>query len=734
MNRSKDQIVSVGFPVAIPGVFDYILPEKFEGKVVRGAPVLVEVRKTKLWGVIVQFKDSSPCKKLKPVLEIKTGKWTDSNRSLIELYEWIASYYQCEIGKVFKPVVRKKLMETAPKEVINYRIANPEVGNLTPRQKEVLTGLLSDSAHEWTGPVLQKEKGISHSLLSALCSKGALVRERKTVIREATELSRGGEKMEICLTTKQEAVFSTLKRALATPAKPYLLHGITGSGKTYVYIELAKTACAMGKGVIILVPEISLTPQTIQRFKNAMGDVIAVMHSRMSDGERRDSLEQVVTGKKRVLIGARSAILAPMDNVGLIIVDEEHDSSYKQGEMEPRYNARDTAVMRGKFQQALVVLGSATPSMESYHNALQGKYSLLELKKRVGIARLPLVEIVDMNAEHKENNWTFLSRLLHWRITETLKKGRQIILLLNRRGYSVSLICKDCGHTYMCPNCSVHLTYHRVEFSMKCHQCGHMIRAPEVCPKCKGEHIKYRGTGIQKAEEYLRDVFPDARILRMDQDTTRRKGAHVSILESFAEKKADILLGTQMVAKGLDFPGVALVGVLQADIALHIPDFRSSERTFHLLTQVAGRAGRSDDTGEVIIQTYFPQDPAIIMAKEHDFFGFFDREIESRKALFYPPHGRLARIIVQGAEEVRVREAIGRIVVEAKRAAPDGIILLGPSPAIISRIKNDFRYSLICKSNSVSLLNKVLARIRMGPVKKMKNIKVIVDIDPYSMM
>jgi primosomal protein N' (replication factor Y) len=403
--------------------------------------------------------------------------------------------------------------------------------------------------------------------------------------------------------------------------------------------------------------------------------------------------------------------------------------------MDPRYHARDVAVMRGHLQKALVVLGSATPSFESYSNALSGKYQLVPLTRRFGAAALPRVEVVDMASEHGENNWTFLSRYLHRRISEVIIDKRQIILLLNRRGFSTVLVCKDCGHTYVCPQCSVNLTYHKSDHTLKCHQCGMVEPAPQMCLKCHGDHIKYKGTGIQKAEEFLTAEFPQARILRMDQDTTRGRGAHIRILEKFTNREADILLGTQMVAKGLNFPGVALVGVLQADIGLHFPDFRASEKTFQLLAQVAGRAGREDNSGEVVIQTYVPDDGGIIAAKDHDFAGFYFKEIAARESLGYPPFGKLIRIVVQGELEAVVRSFIELI---AKRissgAAPGGITVLGPSPAVFSRIKNNYRYCMLLKSKSMKALQDCVNAMRKNMDKPPKGIRTVIDVDPVNML
>lgn len=726
-------VVSVGFPIAIPGIYDYRIPDGLAGGIFPGTPVQVNVKGRVVWGVAIELKERSEFPNLKPVLDAKAGQWTDSSQSLIDLYRWIASYYQCDLGKVFKPLVRKKLLQTQAKTVFTYRVTDAEVSGLTAREVAALAAMQRSGPELPTAAALRESCGISSALLASLCKKKALAKETTNIVRDADELLFAQAEEHIILTAEQQAIVDTMKIDLSAPVKPFLLHGITGSGKTYIYIELSKIALQQGRGVIILVPEISLTPQTIRRFKSALGDVVTVMHSRMSEGERRDSLDRLVTGKKRLVVGARSAALVPLDNLGLIIVDEEHDGSYKQTETDPRYNARDVAVMRGRLQKALVVLGSATPSIESYYNAQKGKYHLCVLNTRVGAARLPGVTIVDMNQEHRANNWTFVSRLLNARIAQTLEAGRQVILLFNRRGFSISLICKDCGYVHTCRNCSVTLTYHQSEIALKCHQCGFQTAAPSVCPRCRGDQIKYQGTGIQKAEEYIRRQFPDARLLRMDQDTTRRKGAHVSILEQFLKRQADILLGTQMVAKGLNFPGVALVGVLQADIGLHLPDFRSSEKTFQLLAQVAGRAGREDNCGEVIIQTYSPGEHAVLAAQAHDYAMFYAKEAGDRQSLQYPPFSRLARIIVQATDPQKARDSIDSIALMVSSHAP-AVAQLGPSPAILERIKNEFRFSLILKSSGNAALQGILDRIRDHASRMRRSVKVIIDVDPLNML
>jgi primosomal protein N' (replication factor Y) len=725
-------IAGVAFPMAISGLYDYLIPRSFEGKVKPGTPVLVDLRGRKIWGVVIERRSASPHGSLKEIITARTEHWTDASASLIRLYEWMAGYYQCDLGRVFRPLVGKGLSRTGKKTVTAYRALPGPEENLSPAQRDVWRALRELDKALTTAELCERIHG-TPAIIAALRRKKFLQPEQRTVVRELYEQSVDVSQEHIVLTDEQRKVVDDIAASFGSPDKPFLLHGITGSGKTHVYTALAARTLAMGKTAIVLVPEISLTPQTIMRFRAAVGNVVAVIHSHMSDGERRDALQELVTGARRMLIGVRSAILAPMDDVGLIIVDEEHDGSYKQTDAEPRYNARDIAIMRGYFQKAVVVLGSATPSLESYYNAQTGKYHLKRLTERFGPACLPSVRLVDMNEERRNNNWTILSRPLEERIAQVLASGRQIILLLNRRGYSVTLLCKECGFAHQCPNCSVMLRYHLNDCTLKCHLCGFESVAPNACPVCHGEQMKYKGTGIQKAEELIVSKFPHARILRMDHDTTRRKGAHHVLLDAFAEREADILLGTQMVAKGLDFPGVALVGVLQADTGLLFPDFRASERTFQLLTQVAGRAGRNDNAGEVIIQTCYPQDPAISCASRHDFEEFYKTEIVHRQALNYPPVARLARLVMEGPHETLARmemEKIGAAIAALKT----DVTVLGPSPAVLFKVREVFRYSMLIKSSSAQQLKTVLSHLREREKTLPKKMKLIIDVDPVQML
>lgn len=461
-------IARVAFPIAISGIFDYNIPEQMRPLVIPGVPVKVELRSRKLWGVAVAIAETSSVSNLKDIIEIKSGQGTESSGALIQLYQWIASYYQTDMGKVFKPFIRKRIAELNPRTITVYSFSGMLSPLLSVRQRAA-ADLLKDMEEAHTARQLHDRYGISTHTITALASLGVLNKSIRTTLREALEAIQEKKEEYVELTREQKNAVEAIWQQNFPDPKPVLLYGITGSGKTHVYIELAKRTLAQGKAVIILVPEISLTPQTIRRFRDALECDIAVIHSRMSEGERRDSVEEIVSGRRRIVIGVRSAILVPMDSVGLIVVDEEHDGSYKQSDTEPRYHARDVAVMRGYYQKAVVVLGSATPCFESYYNTVTGKYALVTLSRRFGEAALPNVTVVDMNSEHRENNWTILSRYLQGKVRETIEQKRQIILLLNRRGFSVALICKDCGHTYTCPNCSVHLIYHRVGALLRCH-------------------------------------------------------------------------------------------------------------------------------------------------------------------------------------------------------------------------------------------------------------------------
>jgi primosomal protein N' len=541
----------------------------------------------------------------------------------------------------------------------------------------------------------------------------------------------------------------------------FLLHGVTGSGKTEVYLQALEHALAQGNGAIVLVPEISLTPQTVERFKARFSSgpqqtLVAVLHSHLSAGERHDEWHKIRQGRARIVIGARSAIFAPVEPLGLIVVDEEHEHTYKQEEA-PRYHARDVAIMRGQMENAVVVLGSATPSLESYYNCKKGKYTLLELPERVDDQKMPHVRVVDMRqAARGERGIPIFSPQLKEAITQRLEKHEQTILFLNRRGYSTSLQCPKCGEVVQCPNCSLALTFHRQEQKLCCHICGHVKRVPSVCPneKCKNPAIRFAGTGTQRVEETLAKLFPHARVKRMDSDTMKHKDDYRNVLGDFRTGKTDILVGTQMIAKGLHFPNVTLVGIIYADLALHQPDFRAGERTFQLLTQVAGRAGRGDVEGEVFVQAFAPFHPAIQYARRHDFAGFYEQEIEFREQLKYPPVSRVALLTLKGRNEDKVKFSAEHLrkVLESTVRSPQSmtgaanaksdcglktvgfrdLIIAGPAAAPLLRAETFYRYQIMLRTRAMSKLSQQLAKI-IGTLALPENVTLTVDIDPVNL-
>jgi primosomal protein N' (replication factor Y) len=555
-----------------------------------------------------------------------------------------------------------------------------------PKQAKALSLLLN-------GPMpirsLEKE-GIDRSSIRSLQRKGLVRVELVSSDRSpyslfflsGVDVPKPTEEQESAMRFISEAVTRRIPEV-------FLLHGVTGSGKTEVYMRAIGRALECGRSAIMLVPEISLTPQIVGRFRARFGDMISVFHSRLSEGERISEWRRMKRGEAKIAIGARSAIFAPFDDIGIIVLDEEHESSYKQQE-DPKYHARDVAEVRAINHRCPLVLGSATPSIESYHKALSGEYILLKLSSRVDGKRLPRVEVIDMREEISSGNRGIFSRRLKDAIADRLSKGEQVILFLNRRGFASFVLCRECGHVIKCKDCSISLTYHFEDKTLRCHYCGWKMRAPSVCPNCKGYKIRLFGIGTEKVEEELNSLFPDLRSLRMDSDTTARKFSHDRILASFAKGDAEVLIGTQMITKGLDFPDVTLVGVISADITLNLPDFRASERTFQLLTQVAGRAGRGGREGEVIIQTYNPEHYSIRRAVDHDYEGFFQEEVGMRRELGYPPFSHLVNVLIRGDDEAQVErsaELFAEAIMDAIRETGLEIRVAGPCQAPIYRIK-----------------------------------------------
>ena len=622
-------------------------------------------------------------------------------------------------------VKKERMVRIAEKEGMDEAVK--ELERRAPKQAACLKILIE--REEMPAFILSRDYGIGWSSLKGLEQKGWVRIVLEETIRDPFEEMSVEELQKLELTPAQREALDGVMEAIETRTfRTVLLYGITGSGKTQVYIEAIAKTLAMGRSAIVLVPEISLTPQTVRRFRAHFGDEVAVLHSGLSEGERYDAWRMIRRGERKIVVGARSAVFAPLGNLGLIVVDEEHESTYKQYDTTPRYHARDVATMRAREAGAVVILGSATPSLESYRNAQTGKFALSQLPERIDDRRLPEVEIVDMRKEKEAGNWSIFSKSLKEGIRERLKRKEQVILLQNRRGYATFIQCPDCGFSFHCPHCQVTLTYHASGRWLICHYCGLRKRAPSVCPECHGHRLKYRGIGTERVEAELESLFPEARIVRMDRDTTGTKGAHYRLLERFRLKEADILLGTQMVAKGLDFAEVTLVGVISADTALNLPDFRAGERTFQLLTQVAGRAGRGLRGGRVLIQTYNPDHYAIRAVERHDYAGFVRRELEFRRTADYPPYVRLARLVYRHRDPRRAQvaaEDLARMLrEELRRQGLPGSDLIGPAPAFFARVREQYRWQIVIRHSDPASF---LRRLEIPPAWQ-------VDIDPLSLL
>lgn len=642
------------------------------------------------------------------------------------------------IGKKTQLFVKPLMEAGALREAVRNMVRR------APKQAELLEALADLAEEEADAPLaeLLRETGISASAVKSLASKGYAALEEREVSRNPYAKRTFAVSEPLPLTPTQRAALEPIRGAIAERRyAPFLLHGVTGSGKTEVYLQAMQACLDAGREAILLVPEISLTPQTVNAFKGRFGDEVAVMHSRLSQGERYDEWRKIARKQVRIAIGARSAIFAPFTNIGLIIVDEEHESSYKQEES-PKYHARDVALRRGLKHHAAVVLGSATPSLETYLDAHRGVYTLLEMPDRVAGRPLPGVSIVDMRQELKDGNRAMFSTELRQGIEARLQRGEQTVLLLNRRGYATFVMCRSCGYTVQCPHCEITMTYHRTSRHSRCHYCGYTERAAERCPSCDSEHIRHFGAGTQRVEEELAKLFPGIRTIRMDVDTTSQKGAHETLLSAFRERKADVLLGTQMVAKGLDFPYVTLVGVISADTMLRLPDFRSAERTFQLLTQVAGRAGRHTLPGEVVVQTYTPEHYSIQYAAKHDYRGFARRELLSRRELRYPPYCRLALATLSHEDISKLIPASEQFALEVKRrlaalpltdGAPE---VLGPVPSPIPKLKDRYRFQLMVKypgEMKAAPALRAAADTLAEEIRKSK-LSVQLDVDPQMLM
>ena len=745
---TKPSYVRVIIDRAIHREFDYAVPEGLMDRVGVGSRVRVPFRDKSALATVVAITEESEAEGIRTI-EAVVGEAPILSKQLLELGRWISAYYCCPIETVMRsllPQVIRRAEIGWKKQLFVQRgrkIDNEELEKLrrrAPRQAELLEAILRLEAPARASQLL-RQTSFDNQTLRALEKRGLVELREEAVMRDPHADEQFIATSNLTLNQEQTHALKQITQALDSSEKshPILLHGVTGSGKTEIYLQAIRAALGRVHTAIVLVPEISLTPQTVERFKGRFADIqdaVAVLHSHLSEGERHDEWHKIHSGRARIAIGARSAIFAPLKNLGLIVVDEEHETTYKQEEA-PRYHARDVAIVRAKIEKCVVVLGSATPSLESYHNAAIGKYRLVTLTQRIDEKQMPLMRIVDLRQERrKEKAATILSEKLRAAIADRFEKREQTILFLNRRGFSTSLLCSNCGEARNCPNCSVALTFHRhplVAGRLSCHLCGHTAAVPKKCPACGIDALIYAGFGTEKVEATVSQIFPKAVVRRMDADSMTRKEAYRETLRNFRTGNIDILVGTQMIAKGLHFPNVTLVGIINADLALHLPDFRAGERTFQLLTQVAGRAGRGETSGEVFVQTYTPFSPSIQFARHHDFTGYFQQELEFRERCDFPPFKHAILITVRSAHEARAKLSAETLKRRLKEALPEEFILGDATPAPLEKLQGQFRFHILIRGEAIMRLSR-LVRETLDKLPFPEDVAVTVDVDPYQLL
>ena len=742
---------------AIHRELDYSVPESLADHVGVGSRVRVPFRDKSALATVVALPEQSEAKGIRPI-EAIIGDAPILSGQLLELARWMGAYYCCAI----ETVVRSLLPQVIRRAEVGWKkqlfvqparnIAEAEFEKLrrrAPRQAELLEAI-SKLENPIRATELLRQTSFDNQTLRALVKRGLVALRDQAVVRDPHGEEQFIATSNLVLNEEQTRALDEIVRSLGTPenARPILLHGVTGSGKTEIYLQAIRAALNQQRTAIILVPEISLTPQTVERFKGRFAeaqDTVAVLHSHLSEGERHDEWHKIHSGRARIVIGARSAVFAPLKDLGLIVVDEEHETTYKQEEA-PRYHARDVAVVRAKIERCVAVLGSATPSLESYHNAAIGKYRLVTLTERVDQKQMPLMRVIDLRQERrKEKKATILSDKLSQAIADRLEKREQTILFLNRRGFSTSLLCSNCGEARNCPNCSVALTFHQhslhgglsspktMSGRLSCHLCGHTATVPKKCPACGQDALIYYGFGTEKVESTVAQIFPKAVVRRMDADSMTRKEAYRETLQNFRTGKIDILVGTQMIAKGLHFPNVTLVGIINADLGLHLPDFRAGERTFQLLTQVAGRAGRGETLGEVFVQTYTPFSPSIQFARHHDFAGYFQQEREFRERCEFPPFKHVILVTVRSAHEGRAKLSGETLKRRLREALPEEFIVGDATPAPLEKLQGQFRFHILIRGEAIMRLSRLL-RETLGKLPLPEDVTVTADVDAYQLL
>ncbi len=755
LHDQDDWIVArVAFSAAPYGPYDYSIPAELEKIVTLGIRVAVPIGRgnRSMEGYCVDIitaahplGSSVNRNRLKPITSVLDKKSLITT-GLLELAKWISEYYLCPLGTVIDTIVPPSVRNQSGTREIQFLSLAPEI------QKQIAINQLDDlklsklqitilqtlggTAQDWTPNELAESVGCTIVPISTLRKRGLIIATSRRVQQKTHEIASEKRIDDLDLNPEQQTALDAINHHIESNThQTFLMHGVTGSGKTEVYIRAIQTAVEFGRQAIVLVPEISLTPQTRQRFR-ARFDNVAVLHSHLTAAQRAWHWQQIAAGHVQVIVGARSAIFAPTPNLGLIVLDEEHDGSFKQDNA-PRYHARDVAECRAAQEKIPQILGSATPSLETWQRAIDGQYKKISLTKRVLDLPLPDVATIDLRIDFDgRKRFGPISQKLRQEIQSALSDGGQVILLLNRRGFSTRIQCPDCGEVEYCPDCSIPLTHHQEGDKAVCHYCDHQIPNPKKCSKCGNPSIRFSGLGTQKLEQTVAALFPDVPIMRMDTDTMRKPGSHEKALAQFRAGETKILLGTQMIAKGLDFPNVTLVGVINADTALHLPDFRASERTFGLITQVAGRTGRGSKGGRVLVQTFNPENKAIVSATTHDYIGFASTELPHRAAFHYPPFGHLARIVVRSPSVAHAEQMADHIAetiaAEAKELKLE-INVLGPAVAPVEKLRGNYRFHILIGALAPLALQQVISRAGQR-IQEIDDVQWIVDIDPQDMV
>lgn len=742
-DQPEQLVATVVLPTGPAQEFDYLVPEPLRGQAEAGRRVRVPLgrgnRLVLAYCVRLETRPAGP-RPLKPLQEVVDGRRLLSP-AMLQLTQWIAEHYLCSWGQVLETVVPAGVRGQAGTRMVTLLSLDPKAaghlaaGDLPEKQLAVLRALTA-ARKPMTAPDLARAAGCTPPTITTLRRKGLLrARANRQTSQPHVEPTVEREQHLVLNPDQQKALDVILGTLRSREHRTILIHGVTGSGKTEVYIQAIQEVIRYGRQAIVLVPEISLTPQTVERFRSRFG-AVAVLHSHLTDAERHGHWQRIADGEVSVVVGARSAIFAPTPHLGMIVLDEEHESSFKQ-ETAPRYHARDVAISRASAENVPLILGSATPSLESWNRARNGQYTLVEMPRRVLGRPMPAVGTIDLRCDaNRRGPRGAISRQLHQAITTALGEGGQVILLLNRRGFSTHIQCPSCGKVMRCPDCDIALTHHRTDDMALCHYCDYRVPAPVACPACDFTGIRYSGLGTQRLEAEVRARFPNVACLRMDTDTMQARGSHEKALADFRSGRVRILLGTQMIAKGLDFPDVTLVGVIHADTALHLPDFRAAERTFQLVTQVAGRTGRGSKGGRVLVQTHNPDHPAIRAAVRHDFAAFAAYELPLRETFQYPPFGAMIRLVIRGPVETAVMQFAQQLAdsLTAALAAHEAAArLLGPAPAPFARLRGMFRFQIQIQGPDVDKLRAAVRQVT-ADLPASDPIQWIVDVDPLDML